>query len=184
LILQRACVKIRRSPWTTRQRRGLRRGPWRVSHGGGAPTDAKARGQLLQASGSSWTRRSTMCGTATRAAGTPTTARRRRVFFKIDPRGGKSIFRGGWGVTRLYKCIIRGGWEGDPPLKMNFERRSCYLLLQTLFLTAKSRGGYYPPLKITFCPSLKIFIAVVFTYVEEVVERSAAANIDFWHEND
>ncbi|KAG2562788.1 hypothetical protein PVAP13_8KG265000 [Panicum virgatum] len=76
----RACVKIRRSPWTTRQRRGHRRGPWRVSHGGGAPTDAMARGQLLQASGSSWTRRSTTCGTATRAAGTPTTVRRRLVF--------------------------------------------------------------------------------------------------------
>ena len=37
----------------------------------------------------------------------------------------------------------------------------------------------YPSIKITFCPLLETFIVVVFTYVEEVVEQSAAANIDF-----
>ena len=49
----------------------------------------------------------------------------------------------------------------------------------TIFNCEKQGQVPHPPLKITFCPLLKIFIAVVFTNVEEVVERSAAANIDF-----
>ena len=49
----------------------------------------------------------------------------------------------------------------------------------TIFNCEKQGRVPYPPLKNIFCPPLKIFIEVVFTYVEEVVERSVAANIDF-----
>ena len=53
------------------------------------------------------------------------------------------------------------------------------IVTNTIFSCIKQGRVRYSPLKITFCPPLETFIVVVFTYVEEVVERSAAANIDF-----
>ena len=43
----------------------------------------------------------------------------------------------GWGVTRPWKWIYRGGWGGDPPLQIHFQGWIAYPLLQTTIFSCE-----------------------------------------------